>query len=270
MLISPPLLEAYPTAFYDAVQRAGVQLGLEALIDAGDARSYAGSGQTVTDLSGKGLDCWLGKTSGADTNEPTFSGVAGRQSASDYFAFAASASPGVVAAKSKTTWVNSLHKDNATFTLAGWFYATADSGSGASFFQSGDPTDPGIWIYIGQPALGSDNKLGFRKYSNGGASEQVITDAGPTVPFGSWAFVAVSFNEATGALITQVNGTQVTESGKTYSTNATADIAGISLNTSPHTASSSARVASVAGWSRALSAAEMTSLFEASRAKYGV
>jgi hypothetical protein len=67
-----------------------IRQGLQLYLDAGDPRSYPGSGQVWTDLSPNGYTVWLGTTSGVDTTDPTFNAgppAAFDHDGGDYFQF---------------------------------------------------------------------------------------------------------------------------------------------------------------------------------------
>jgi hypothetical protein len=66
---------------------AGLQSNASFCLDAGDAASYAGTGQTWLDRSAGGFDFWLGPTNGTESADPAFTGAAGDLTLNSYFSF---------------------------------------------------------------------------------------------------------------------------------------------------------------------------------------
>jgi hypothetical protein len=117
-------------ALIKSITRKGLTTGLKLCLDAGDSGSYGGSGQTWADRSGGGVDHFLGRNSGVDANDPTFTGAAGDPSKNTYFALdggdyftANTGAAGYAAALAG--WISNIHRDSAKFTLFCWFYPSA-------------------------------------------------------------------------------------------------------------------------------------------------
>jgi len=87
-------------------------------VDAGLSASYAGTGQTFANALGNtDYDFWLGNNNASANNDPTFNGVAGSNTNAEYF----SGDGGdYFTIKSNSTFINSLHKENAVFTWYGF------------------------------------------------------------------------------------------------------------------------------------------------------
>jgi hypothetical protein len=89
MLATP----ASPSARHDVktcIDLCGQHNNAQLVVDAGDDNSYPGSGQTLYDVSragGASADFHFGSGSGSSSDDPTFSGVAGRRSKDEFFSF---------------------------------------------------------------------------------------------------------------------------------------------------------------------------------------
>jgi len=70
--------------FFDILTALGFTTNLAACFDMGSASCYDGSGQTVSDLSGNSVDWWLGDDVTVEANDPTFQGVSGDLSESEF------------------------------------------------------------------------------------------------------------------------------------------------------------------------------------------
>lgn len=77
-----------PSSFRQMIISAAGLADLNLCLDAGDIHSFPSStSQTWLDTSGNGNDYFRGLDSGASTNDPTFNGVVGARSPSEYFSF---------------------------------------------------------------------------------------------------------------------------------------------------------------------------------------
>jgi hypothetical protein len=163
---------------------------------AGKSNSYSGTGQTwanTTSAPADGssktdYDFYLGTSSSGSSNDPTFNGTAGNNSSSEYFSF--DGADCFTLAGSNTTFINSLHKNNATFTFASLI--SIPTTANGYIFGDTSATSPGIALY-------RDTSGDIRFYQmNGSTTQTVATDSG-RLPSSSNAFVALSYTESTGA-----------------------------------------------------------------------
>ena len=106
-------------SFRSIIDDLGLSTGLQLCLDAGDLASYPGSGQKWLDQAQR-YDFFLGATSGAAADDPTFNGVAGDLKDSTYWAL-----DGTQFFRYDTTnetWMQNLHKNGATYTFVGWVW----------------------------------------------------------------------------------------------------------------------------------------------------
>jgi hypothetical protein len=255
-----------PTTMIDVIKHLGYQTNLQFVVDAGDAASYAGSGDTVSDVSGSAFHWQVGSAAGADANDPTYVGVAGRQSSGEYFRSVSFDDELYAAARS--TFTDSLHQNNAVFTYVAWVrMAQHDAVNGASFFRTGAAAAT-RGVLLGDGIVGNDLALGV--YTSAAA---VVADiqTGLTLPTTSWMFVALALDEAAGTWRARVNG-NVASGAVTYSS-PEAGASGIVPrigSTNDQAGGYSGDNNSVAMWSRMLSAAELTALYTATKTKFGL
>lgn len=253
-----------------AIRKLGLVPGLQIVWDAGDDASYPGTGQNFVNLGPAiNSDLYLGAGAAVAATDPTFTGVAGRRSDGDYFAMDGG-DYFVTQVPPPNNIYNTIHKDNALFTLAGWFYRPAAAGTGRTFATAaGNNTDVGVqWGVNSTPALFFTV---FRNNAGGPAFASTITC---TWPGNSWAFMATSIDEANNVGIGKVNG-ETTNFACTYVTPSVVGpnsypIIGSDYNNS-FPAPAGSRYASLCMWEgRALKAEELEALFQATRGKYGV
>lgn len=257
----PAPLQVLPTRMIDSIKRLGLQTSLQFCIDAGDVASYSGSGQTVQDMSDQNHDFTFGPTTGTEATDPTFIGVAGRQSSGEYWL-------GTIATRKmlvtpRGTW-SDVHKNGSAFTAAFWHY---HSGNGSGVFSTLEPSDPSqvgiaIGTFVGPPA----GVWGMDVYS---LTDITTYNSDLVIPTGQANFLAISLNEATGAYVIQTNGT--TKTGTQAYTSTTEVASGQDVWVLPSSSASTAagRLYNACFWTRALSATELLNLYNATKAKFG-
>lgn len=164
-------------------------------LDAGLSASYA-SGQTWANIvaapaDGSGItayDFLRGNTSGAEATDPTFNGVAGTNSAAEFWSF--DGGDYFTLTGSTTAFLSSIHKAAATFT----WYAFAQTGSSScagGFCGTTNTTDTGFHI---EGTGGSGVNLTFAVY-NAGVSV-ISKSASSFMATGTKYMLALSYNEA--------------------------------------------------------------------------
>jgi hypothetical protein len=252
------------------VNGLGLNSNLKLCLDAGDALSYGGSGQVWGDRSGGGYDFYLGTGSSADSSDPTFNGSAGGKSAGEYFSF--DGADLFTYEVSNASWMDDLHKDNAKYAFCSWVYVKSSTGTqGLWGTMANDTSKNGV-----QTLINASNQLVHMVYSNGADLLQASVAAAVS---DQWNFLAVSCDEAAGAngLTMQVNGVQelYTSTYAAPTTNAasgrfTVGALGQSAGFRRELVADS-RMASFLMWDgTALTALQMTRLFQATRGKFGV
>ena len=240
------------------LRRLNLTSNLVLCLDATDAASYPGSGQTWSDMSGQGNDFYLGAGNTATTDDPTFNSTPPKNfscDGGDYFTLTV-ANP---------TWVKNVSKDNAAVTLGIW----ANIATSMAFF--GDQVTNDNSVGFGWRA--SSTTQAFR-VGDGSAQPLAVTSATTVGPLASTnAFYAVVINEAAGTGFFLRN--LVTDSfTSTYSSPSASD-AGTALqigargaNRTP-TATGSVFYVIVA-WSAALSGTQLFSFYQATRTLFGI
>lgn len=255
-----PAFAPKPTALIDIIKDLGLATNLQVCLDAGDSASYDGASQIWVDRSGNGLNFNRGTTSSSETSDPTFNGTAGRQSINEYFSF--DGGDVLTLGQTNPASINQMHQDSAKFTFIEIEF---------SAFGAGDDGATGNGMNIGEDV---NNHPGFEVFTTSATVYQSAPSS-LTIPPGVWNFSGISFDEAAGALTFAVNGSYDAKAGQTYSSPSAAaatypfQIAGIGDGVTT-IAPAGGRVGWVAIWSRALSQAEMTLLFNATRGRYGL
>lgn len=268
-LFVPALAARQGTSLINTLRNLSLTTNLRLCLDAGDPTSYDGSSQTWKDLSGGGYDFYRGSGSGSDAADPTFSGTAGRESSGEYFS--SDGGDYFTLAQSNPTWVNDLHKDNAIFTLACWFYSpNVATGITEGLFGDTDFGSASAGMYFGAGVI-KDGDIGI-EVAKGAGSDGATTTA--TISSATWTFLAVSLNETTASLIFQINATQETKSFSYSSplSSAAPYAAKIGdIGDASRPIRNGGRLQSSLAWGgTALSTTQLSSLFQATRAKFGV
>lgn len=252
----------------EVVHGLALNTSLQWLIDVGDSASYAGAGQTVTDLSGNSISWVFGDSSGDATSDPSFSGVAGRQSSSEYLLGAVGYPTYERLTTAAATWSNTAHKDSAVYTYAGWHYTIDSAGLGSDYIYSADPVVSAPRIQLSSRSSGGgadEDKLTLIQYN--GTTYQYVALSSGVIPYAQWCFLAASYTESTGAWTVQINATQTsgTQAYVSPSSVTATTRARINMASDP-----GGRFGGGAWWSRALSATELTSLYNNTKAKFGL
>lgn len=268
MLFVPRLLAYRSTGFSNIVQSV-VGTGMQLLLDPGDAACYPGSGQTLTDLSGNGRDFVRGATSSSEGSDPTFNGTANGHSASEYFSY--DGGDYFTKASANGTFINSITKDNALFTLIYLAYATTLTTSFQSFAcgNAYSSLKPGFEV---SSDGGVNKKVDFQVYRADGSfcgghgTTALATD-------NSWNLIQVAIDEAAATGLMFVNGTSESFTGS-YTTPSALDpgsvlqIGASGSNNSPE--ASGHRFGGFALVNRALSSVDLTAIYNGLKSKYSL
>jgi hypothetical protein len=169
--------------------------------------------------------------------------------------------------------MNNLHKDNALHSQAMWVYVTAYPASVAAFMGTKRPgsgsSDRGVSTLY---RSGGDFRFNNIKDS-GTVVLQITTTA--TIPLNAWTFLGVTLNEPAGTAVLQINGTQESFTG-TYSSPSTSNASqtmtiGAAGGDLSFAMLSGTRIANASFWeSVALTAGQLDSIFQATRARFGI
>jgi len=217
--------------------------GLVLCLDAGNPRSYSGSGTAWTDLSGRG-------NNGTLTNGPTYSSANGGAIVFD------GTDDGATIGKSVsqcglTTWQQ---------TWCIWFRRTANAATfdhvwGALGFQSGIVFDSSTDVVMRWHYYVTDWNTHYK------------TSVRINMPLNTWKYVCGVLDNSGGKMILYENGKQITSFTITTMAqpwNGTVRIAGGGYGNAP------IDVACSSAYNRALSAAEVAQNFNALRGRFGV
>jgi hypothetical protein len=264
----PTFAQAFAlTKFIDIIVALGLSANLRLCLDAGDADSYT-SGQSWLDRSGNGYDFFRGATNSATTDDPAFNGSAGGLSASEYFSF--DGGDYFRYDTTNETWMQNLHKNNAAWTWCAWVRITNTATVRSFFGSNGGAQTTGTGVHI--VANASEN-LSVRCVN----SNSLVLQADSTlaIPTAQWTFAGISFNEAAGAggSFFYCDGTGETFDG-TYSSpssgnaSQTFEIGARGNGNGP--LASGERMAGFMMWDAALSQANLTAIYNATRSRYGV
>lgn len=244
----------------EIIDLLGLGTDLKSAVDAGDATSYT-SGETWTDLSGNALDFFRGADGSPGTDGPGFNGSAGGLSSSEYFTF--DGNQYFTKDASNGTFVNSIHQDNATFTLAEIVYLAA--GQNALAGTCGDPdTTIGFTWHV---TTGSGMQFSVRK--NGVVFNKVSSTA---VSSSGWRFLCISYSEVAGSGHFRINGSTNTISGNYSAPSASSATNTLTLGRTEAGAkimANGSRMAVSMMWNRALSTTETGQLYSAFGGRFG-
>lgn len=268
LILGSPFRFTSSAKMIDTISLLGLTSGLKLCLDAGDENSYT-SGQKWLDVSGGGYDFYRGAGSSSEGSDPTFNGSVGGQSSSEYWSF--DGGDYFTYDTSNETWMENFHKNNAVITIAAWVYMASIGNLQVIFGNNLTDALIGFGFCV--------NSTGLLRYvvTEGHAGTPSFVDGSLSVPTGQWSFVGLSLTEATGAggAVFQVNGTQETVSS-TYSSPSSSSATfttaiGIAADPPPLYIRNGGRVADLSVWEGvALTAAELTSLYNATKGKFGL
>ena len=265
---------AAAATFYDDIVTAGFSTNLKIVLDAGAADSYT-SGQKWLDISGNGYDFFRGVSDSAASDDPTHNGTAGGLSDAEYFSF--DGGDHFVYDSTNESWMNDMHKDNAAWTMCIWMYRTTDSDNAFACTSSAHPNAGINWYQDG--AVPGNTNLSVTTGSGYALGQTTRSAAGMSLD--EWQLISLSLNEApgSGGVILQVDdagGTTSNTFDSTYSSPSTgagtqqfqlgAFYSGPSVRMK-----SGGRFGGFFVWGgTALSSANITAVFNATKARWGL
>lgn len=263
------ILETYTAAsLLSTLTTLGLTTNLKLCLDAGEGDSYT-SGQSWLDLSGNGYDFFRGATSGATTDDPTFSGVADALSANEYWSF--DGGDYFLYDSANENWMNNLHKDGALFTLAGWVYPGTAAQMGVFGTSGINAANIGIAFFFNA----STGILSCYVYNGSGAgtARSMNFDTAGVVA-SAWQFIAVSVDEAASLVTFARNASFGTAAASYSSPSAAAATLGTAVGGgggSTNRLTAGSRLAMFAAWEgRALTAWELEQIYNKTRRRFGV
>lgn len=262
----PPLGANKSLRLDQVVKRLRLASGCKLILDAADVRSYA-SGQTWLDRSGGGHDFYRGTTSGSEASDPTFNGNAGTLGAywfsdgGDVFTYDST----------NEAWMENIHKDNAIFTFICWaYFAAAATTSGMVGTRGASGTGQSGFRFLKDAA----DKLALAVFN--GTTAQVNVSTAAAVGLNGWHMLSASLNETTGTngLFLGIDAafelfTSTYASPSSGAAGFTMQVGAIGNAIQPM--SSGARMGGFMGWEGvALTQAQVTAIYQATRRRYGV
>jgi hypothetical protein len=213
--------------------------GLVLALDAGNTKSYPGSGTTWTDLSGNG-------NNGTLTNGPTYSGSDG----------------GSIVFDGVNDYINGVHNTQLNITgditVECWFRVTNTRSDWVRVFGKGDSTNRTVGLWYNQPL----SRFLYQRY--GTSNMGIVYNA--TVSLNTWYHIVgtSSSNNHTLYLNNVVRGTSTT--GTTFASSTDPYKVGYGSIHTYHIGNvSNCRI-----YNRALTASEIQQNFNATRSRFGI
>ena len=251
--------------FYGDLQALGLSGTCVLCLDAGESTSYS-SGQKWLDLSGNGYDFFLGADGSASSDDPTFNGVAGDLSSSEFWSF--DGSQLFTYDTDNEDWMNEMAQDGADFTLLAWAY-------------SGTVADDHTWFGTGSATTGIVYKTSHSGDSRlnvyNGSSSVLETDSGSSLSDSAWHLLGISINEASGSSDSFhfFDGTAATFTATYNPEPSTGDSSKMEIGGRPGAGSPSVllngdRMAGFMAFTSSLTESECDSIFDRQKARFGI
>lgn len=263
-------------SMFSLIKSLGLETSFEICLDAGDSDSYS-SGQKWLDLTANGYDFFRGTDGTSQTSDPTFNGTPGALSSSEYWSF--DGGDRFRLDQANPTFVDNMHKDNAAWTIAGWWYTKAQAASNSNVLVASTPAatvgNEGFIFFL-QPSGGIlPGALQTNVVLTGGVDSRSTATEMLAAPDDQWNFLAVAVDEADPEMRWQINGDAAVDTTFAGFTSPDTDAAQDSLTIGATTdgtgpLDSGTRLAMLGIWSRDLSAAEMDALYEATLDRFEV
>lgn len=251
----------------DVLTSLGLTTNLKLCLDAGDIASVPSSSATKwLDVSGNGYDFFRGTDATSQASDPTFNGTAGGQSKSEYWSF--DGGDYFTYDTTNEAWMETLHKNSAVFTFAAWI-TRSSAASGNLWGDAASNTEIGAQCKTGGAEL-----YGPRIYNGTGTEALDAVVAGVSA---KWALTALSVTESTGSIIWFRNGLSTSVSSSFYeyvSPSASPATRTFQIGAGGNAASpliNGTLMANIMFWQgTALTVANLDSIFQATRSKFGV
>lgn len=260
-------------SWYETIIKNGLGNGLQLCLDASDGRSYDGSSQTWSDLSSSAYHWDRGADSSATATDPTFNGSANGFSSGEYWSFDGGDYFTPTAGGGGNTFINSIHKNNAVFSIAIWARLGTHTPSNQYMFGNTQGAASAGFFFGFSTAAGLGNgRLRFAIY-NGASSVYDVAASSFAVPTaGQWYLWGVSIDEAAGTGYFYQNGSSqaITPTYASPSASNSSNSLTIGAINTALPLTNNSRLASLATWDRSLTSAEFDILFERTRGKFGV
>lgn len=255
----------------DLITELGQATNLSICIDAADPRSYAGTGQTISDRSGNANDFYFGTTSSVEVGVdpswnagPTNNNGAGVADENTYFSIVVGTRIANVTngAPASTNW---FRNNGVVSAVSVQYMPTGAPGYGNAVFSTGDinaGTFRGGTFYAYNPSSTTNPYLSY--WRTDGTPESIFSSFSGTGS--SWNFYGYAFDEAAGTIAFVVNSSSETKSG-VFSAATIAFTNQNHLSYGVPSSSGTGRVACTAVWNRALTTTELLSFYTQLKAR---
>lgn len=216
--------------------------GLVLALDAGNTKSYPGSGTTWTDLSGRGNHSTL-------TNGPTYS----------------SANKGVMTFDGTDDYVSVPYFPITSQLTASAFVSISSSREGQAVISNWDVYSTSSWLLLSSGLSGQAGKV--QLYFKDSTAQLYIVNSGISLSLNTYYYLTFTFNEGMGLLY--INGVLVGGIGTISATSLFQNALPMWIGryTSTYSTGSTSQVTV---YNRALSQAEILQNFNTSRGRYGI
>ena len=269
-----PMMMVAPSLWFDIIGSVNLQGSLQVCLDAGDSMSYDGTSQTWKDRSGHGNDYFRGLTNASSSDDPTFNGIAGRQSIQEFFGF--DGGDGFCQTTTQS-YTNNWHKAGQQFSCAAWLYVPAGQAHNVIVLgNGGNGTGAGFSCGISQLSSGGRAYVGI---SNASGPQFFSGNTTGVVSENVWQFYGWSWHESSYVSFVTVNGTSYPLLSDTVtSPNAASPPIGNGVGAGMNTGTTfsalkinnGGKMRAIGAFSSMLSQTQMGQLFAASRDLYGV
>ena len=267
--LQPILLTKQKVPLFKTLISSGLANGLKLCLDAGDIFSAPSGATSWLDQTVNGYDFFRGTTSGAEATDPTFNGMVGNLSKDEYWSF--DGGDLFQYDSANETWMESIHKAGAKFTITAWIWVGSASANGCICGDRGAAAGDTGFVFN----TNATDNLRFN-VANAGTSVLTLTTAAAIPAVGQWIFTAMSLDEAVGAngAILQLNGTKEIFTSTYVAPSAAAASFGLQIGAggnafNPFPAAS--RMGMTAMWQGvALTANELMAIYNATRKRFGV
>lgn len=243
-----------PKYLYEIIKKLGLTSNLNVCLDVADPRSYDGSSQTWTDLTGNSNNYFRGPDVSATAKDPTFNGTANRWLDTTYFSF-----DGGDLFKETTdqSFADNWHKNNGACTILAVYYPINKAATTS------------LW-YTQCTGLLVRNTRVLRFAHNIDNSTLETNDSTATLTASTWNFIAAAFDEATTSLDLHINSTvEAKTPTASTSTIAPTDAYRFSGNDDTPTApaENGERLACFAAWSTKISSTNVQLIYTALKSR---
>lgn len=259
-------------SFSEVLTGLGLTTNLKLCLDAGDILSWPKSPTKWLDRSGGGYDFDLGTSSTGEAADPAYQGVPGRKTKGEFFEFDGAKYFQYDAANE--AWMENCHKNNALFSVLMWVRVGSISANSSLIGTNGGNAAVGTGWHIAQTNSG-DGHLLFRSVNAGSAAINIETTTA-IVAANTMCLVSLSVDEAAGASggFFGVNTTFETFTS-TYASPAAGGASRVleigARGNGDAPINSGSRLAGVMAWEGvALTQAQVTAVFNATRGRFGV